>query len=60
MPEGDPSSFTRVLYGCDAEDVAEVVLMTPIKDWWETLKFRSEDVVEFSGSIEGSTACWGA
>ena len=53
MPEGDPSSFTRVLYGCDAEDVAEVVLMTPIRDWWETLKLRSEDVVEFSGFNRG-------
>lgn len=53
MPKGDPSSFTRVLYGCDADDVAEIVLMTPIKDWWEALKLRSEDVEEFGGFNRG-------
>ena len=53
MPKGDPSSFTRVLYGCDADDVAEIVLMTPIKDWWEALKHRSEDVEEFGGFNRG-------
>lgn len=30
MPDGDPSVFTRGFYGCEAEEVAEVVLLTPI------------------------------
>ena len=53
MPKGDPSSFTRVLYGCDADDVAETVLMTPIKDWWSALRDRSDDVEEYSGFNQG-------
>jgi len=59
MPDGDPSSFTRVLYGCDADDVAEIVLMTPIKDWWETLKLRSDGVEEFNGFNRGFNGVFG-
>ena len=44
MPEGDPSSFTRILYGCEADEVAEVVILTPMNAMIEALKMVSEGV----------------
>lgn len=29
MPEKNPSEFTKTLYGCEPEDIAEVVIRTP-------------------------------
>lgn len=55
MPEGDPSKFTRVLYGCYAEEIAETVLMTPIRDWFEALKTRAGKRREFNGFNQGFT-----
>lgn len=55
MPEGDPSKFTRVLYGCDAEEIAETVLMIPIRDWFEALKTRAGKRREFNGFNQGFT-----
>lgn len=34
MPEGDPNEFTRILYGCEADEIAEVV-----RAWLETLVY---------------------
>lgn len=55
MPEGDPSKFTRVLYGCAAEEIAETVLMTPIRDWFEALKTRVGERREYNGFNQGFT-----
>ena len=53
MPEGDPGEFTRVLYGCEADEVSEIVLMTHINDWWEALRLRVEGMKEFRGFNRG-------
>ncbi len=53
MHEGDPNAFTRVIYGCDADEVAEVVILTPLNAVIEALKHRSDDVKEYGGFIEG-------
>ncbi len=56
MHEGDPNAFTRVLYGCDADEVAEVVILTPLDAMIEALKHGSEGVKEYGGFIEGYNA----
>jgi uridine phosphorylase len=56
MHEGDPNTFTRVLYGCEADEVAEVVILTPIDAMIEALKHRSDEVKEYGGFIEGYNA----
>jgi uridine phosphorylase len=53
MPEGDPDAFTRIFYGCEAGDVAEIVFLTPINEAIEAIKQRAEDVSEVSGFNEG-------
>jgi len=42
MPEGDPSAFTKVMYGCTADEVSEIVLMTPIDEFFKSFKERSQ------------------
>lgn len=56
MPEGDPSVFTRIFYGCEAGEVAEVVLLTPIDETLEALKQRGEAVRELNGFFRGFNA----
>lgn len=56
MHEGDPNTFTRVLYGCDADEIAEVVILTPLDAMIEALKLRSDSVEECGGFIEGYNA----
>lgn len=53
MPERDPDAFTRIFYGCEAEDVAEIVFLTPMNEILETLKQKAEDMREVSGFNEG-------
>ena len=55
IPEGSPSEFTRTLYGCEPEDIAETVIMTPFDSTLEDLKGKAEDVKEFRGFITGFT-----
>ena len=55
MPEGSPSEFTRKLYGCEPEDISEVVLLTPFDSTLNDLKARAEGVNEFKGFCEGFT-----
>jgi uridine phosphorylase len=59
MPEGDPSSFTRILYGCEADEVAEVVILTPMESMIEALKLVSEGVEEQGGFNKGFNAVLG-
>jgi len=56
MPDGDPGSFTRVTYGCEANEVAETLLMTPFNRNLEALKSRAENVGELNGFYRGFTA----
>lgn len=49
MPDGDPDYFTRLLYGCEADEIAEAVLLTPMDSTLEALKLRAENVREFKG-----------
>ncbi len=56
MPEGDPSVFTRSLYGCEADEVAETVLLTPFDDTVGALRQRAEAAKEFEGFFRGFTA----
>ncbi len=55
MPEGSPGEFTRTLYGCEPEDISEVVILTPFDSTLEDLKGRAENVKEFRGFITGFT-----
>lgn len=38
MPEKNPSEFTKTLYGCEPEDIAEVVIRTPYDSTLEDLR----------------------
>lgn len=53
MPEGDPSAFTRLIYGCEADDVAEVVILSPIDVMLDAIKSRLGDLEGYGGFIEG-------
>ncbi len=55
MPEGSPSEFTKWLYGCEPEDISEVVIMTPFDSTLEDLREKADDVKEFKGFITGFT-----
>ncbi len=55
MPEGSPSEFTKTLYGCEPEDISEVVILTPFDSTLEDLKGRADRVKEFRGFIAGFT-----
>ena len=55
MPEGSPSEFTMKLYGCEPEDISEVVLLTPFDSTLNDLKARAGGVSEFKGFCEGFT-----
>jgi uridine phosphorylase len=55
MPEGSSNEFTRKLYGCEPEDISEVVLLTPFDSTLNDLKARAEGVNEFKGFCEGFT-----
>ncbi len=59
MPEGDPSEFTRILYGCEAHEIAEVVLLTPMDSTLEALKLKAEEVKEFKGFSHGFSGTYG-
>ncbi len=56
MPEGDPSAFTRTFYGCNADEVAEIVILTPMDETVEALKLRAEGVSEIEGFNKGFCA----
>lgn len=53
IPEGDPSEFTRLLYGCEADEIAEVVFLTPLDSTIEALKLKADNVKEFRGFNHG-------
>ncbi len=55
MPEGSPSEFTQTLYGCEPEDISEVVILTPFDSTLKDLKARAEKVTEFRGFCSGFT-----
>ncbi len=55
MPERSPSEFTKRLYGCEPEDISEVVIMTPFDSTLEDLREKADDVKEFKGFITGFT-----
>ena len=55
MPEGSPSEFTRTLYGCEPEDISEVLILTPYDSTLEDLKSRADRVKEFGGFCAGFT-----
>jgi uridine phosphorylase len=59
MPDGDPNSFTRVLYGCEADEIAEVALLTPMDSTLEALKLKAENVNEFKGFNYGFNGNFG-
>ena len=59
MPEGDASAFTRVLYGCEADEIAEIVLLTPMDSFLEALMLRAGDVREFKGFNNGFNGTFG-
>jgi uridine phosphorylase len=55
MPEKTPSEFTKTLYGCEPEDISEVVFLTPFDSTLEGLKVKADNVKEFSGFYSGFT-----
>ncbi len=59
MPEGDPNEYTRILYGCEADEIAEVVLLTPLDSTPESLKLKAENVTEFKGFNNGFNGTYG-
>ena len=56
MPEGDPSVFTQAFYGCEADEIAEVVLLTPMENAFEALKERGKGVEDIGGFFQGFNA----
>lgn len=56
MPEGDPSVFTRSFYGCEADEVEEIVLLTPMNSTLEAIKLRAKKVKELKGFYRGFNA----
>jgi uridine phosphorylase len=59
ISERDPNVFTRILYGCEANEIAEVVLLTPMDSTLEALKLKAEDVKEFKGFNHGFSGTHG-
>jgi len=55
MPEKNPSEFTKTLYGCEPEDISEVVILTPFDSTLDDLKGKADNVKEFSGFCSGFT-----
>jgi uridine phosphorylase len=53
IPEQEPGVFTRVLYGCEADEITETVILTPIDSFLEDLKARAENVRETGGFCKG-------
>ena len=53
IPRGEPSIYTRTLYGCEASEVSEVVVLTPIDDIFKALRDRVEEVEELGGFFRG-------
>ena len=61
ISEGDPNVFIRTLYGCEADEVTETVLLTPTNRIMEALKQRSNTMKEFtSGFYKGFKAKFGS
>lgn len=56
MPEGDPSDFTKTFYGCEADEIAKAVILTPIEATIEALKLRAGGVKELEGFNKGFNA----
>jgi len=59
MPEGDPNAFTRVLYGCDVDEISDVVVLTPITEMLSQLRVRTGDAVDCTGFNEGFNGSMG-
>lgn len=53
MPEGDPDTFTRILYGCKLDEIAETVFLTPMDETLEALKHKVDEVKECKGFNHG-------
>ena len=53
MPQKDPNEFTRILYGCDADEISNIVILTPIDSFLQTLKNRTSKITEFKGFNQG-------
>ena len=56
MPDADPSDFTRIFYGCDADEIAETVILTPIDKMLDSLKSRADEVKDLGGFNKGFNA----
>ena len=56
MHDGDPTKFTKVLYGCGYNEISETVLMTPIRAWFDAWKERWDVKKEFKGYNQGFRA----
>ena len=53
IPEGDPGDFIRVTYGCEVEDISEIVYLTMRQDLLAELRLRMKDVKETGPSTGG-------
>jgi len=53
IPRGDASIYTRSLYGCEASEVSDVVVLTPIDDIIQGLRERGEETIELKGFFKG-------
>ncbi|MGD2201253.1 MAG: hypothetical protein PVJ38_06465 [Candidatus Bathyarchaeota archaeon] len=53
MPEGNPDEFTRVFYGCRADQISEVAILTPMESTVEALSERADDTIEHKGFNRG-------
>ena len=60
IPEGDPNTFIRSLYGCEASEIRETVLLIYKNETMEALKQRADTVKEFSGFFKGFEASFGS
>ncbi len=56
MPNADPSEFTQVFFGCDADEIAEAVILTPLDKTLDSLKSRADEVRDLEGFNKGFNA----
>ena len=55
IDEIDPEKFINEIYGCEPRDVAETVILTPGKKFFDGLKEKVDVKKEFKGFLEGFT-----
>lgn len=60
IPKKEQSTFSHELYGCEADEVEETVILTPIDEIFQSLKKRADSTKEFNGFFRCFNASFGS